>query len=95
MKSQHAQCASLIRSDLKKEFKDIKFKVVTSKWANGTSIDISWNGPFPSEQQVCDVVDKYQTYRGMDALDNTSWNIIEGLPQVDFIHLRQNKNIDI
>lgn len=95
MKSEHAQCASLIRSDLKNEFKNIKFRVTTSKYANGTSINISWNGLFPTEQQVYDIVSKYQTYQGIDALDNTSWNFIDGLPQVSFIHLSQKKNIDI
>lgn len=87
MTNQHVLCAKEIRTILKKNFESVKFNVRSKKHANCSEILIKWHSMNPSKQQVSNLIQKYQRYKGKDVLDNTSWDYIDDIPQVDYIGL--------
>jgi hypothetical protein len=54
-----ADQAKLIRSDLKKYFPDIKFKVHSKSYSGGASINISWTDG-PSEEKINEIINQYE-----------------------------------
>jgi hypothetical protein len=59
--------AKNIRQELKRAFPGVKFRVKTSRFAGGDSIDVRWTDG-PNSKQVEEIVDKYKagSYNGMD-----------------------------
>ena len=80
-----AKAAQAIRSELKKAFPEIKFRVRSSNYAGGDSVRIVWsNGP--TSDSVEEITAKYQYghFDGMVDMYEYS-NNIEGLPQARFV----------
>jgi len=80
-----AKTAKAIRAELKKAFPSTKFRVRSSNFAGGDSVDINWvNGP--TGDSVEEITAKYQYghFDGMYDIYEYS-NNIEGLPQAKFV----------
>ena len=89
MISEHAKAAKMIRKVLKEKFSNTRFKVRSSIYSGGDSVDISWvDGP--SEDEVDRIVGKYQEghFDGMEDLYKYD-NKIEGIPQVTFVQCQR------
>lgn len=54
-KTAHAQCASLIRKDLRKLFKGIRFKVSSIEFTSGATVSVYWTDG-PTEADVHNIV---------------------------------------
>lgn len=80
-----AQCAAVIRKELKANFPTQKFTVQSENYTGGDSVRIKWVDGV-TEKAVKDIVDKYQYghFNGMEDMYEHS-NQIEGLPQVKFV----------
>jgi len=80
-----AKAAKAIRSELKKAFPEIKFRVRSSNYAGGDSVRIVWNNG-PTSDSVENITDKYQ-YGHFDGMVDmyVCTNNIEGLPQARFV----------
>lgn len=62
-----AQCAKLIRKDLKKAFPTTKFRVVSSNYSMGDSVNVYWtDGPTGAEVEKITVEYKDGSFNGMD-----------------------------
>ena len=59
MKTQSALCARDVKQLLKKEYPTIDFSVRSDNFANGNSVDVSWNLG-PTSDEVDKLVSKYQ-----------------------------------
>ena len=80
-----AKAAKAIRSELKKAFPSIKFRVRSSNYAGGNSVDIGWtNGP--TSDSVEEITAKYQYghFDGMVDMYEYS-NSREDIPQARFV----------
>jgi hypothetical protein len=84
-KSQSAQAASLIKSELKKAFPEIKFSVISKIFSMGNAVRIHWTNGV-SVDEVEKITNKYQYghFDGMTDMYENS-NVIEGLPQAKFV----------
>lgn len=80
-----ALCAKAVRAELKANFPTIKFKVTSSNFSMGNSVDVKWtNGP--SSKQVDQVIKKYQYghFDGMiDCYEHS--NTRDDIPQAKFV----------
>ena len=86
--------AKCIRADLKKAFPKIKFRVRTSYYAGGNSIDISWtNGPTGNAVDV--IVKKYQ-YGTFDSMTDCA-GYVEGFtgPGAKHVFVQRTVSEDI
>ena len=80
-----AQAAKLIRGILKENFPTTKFKVTSSNYSMGDSVDVKWFNGVTSEA-VKKVINHFQYghFDGMiDCYENS--NTIEGLPQTKYL----------
>jgi hypothetical protein len=91
MPSEAALCAKAIRKELKENFKGTKFRVTSEHQGTYSKVSIEWEGPGPSEEEVDKVVDRYGTFKGWDALDNSTYVRDESIPQVQFVSLHHKK----
>jgi hypothetical protein len=81
----HVKAAVLIRKELKSAFPTIKFRVISSSFSMGDSVDIFWdNGP--SRDAVRKITRKYQ-YGHFDSMTDCyeNSNCREDLPQSKFV----------
>jgi hypothetical protein len=85
MTSTHANCAKMIRQDLKKAFPNNKFSVTSEIYSMGSSVRINWVDGVTSKQ-VESIVDKYQYghFDGMKDLYENS-NSRDDIPQVKYV----------
>lgn len=84
-RSTHAAAAQAIRQDLKKAFPGVKFRVRSSSFSMGNSVDVDWtDGPTGSE--VDRIIGRYQYghFDGMQDLYEYS-NRRNDLPQAKFV----------
>jgi hypothetical protein len=81
----HAECAKMIRKELKNSFPEIKFSVRSSAFSMCTSVDIEWTDG-PASCQVDEVVKKYQ-YGHFDGMNDTYEysNLRDDLTQVKYV----------
>ena len=93
--SNHAHAAKLIRLDLKEAFPSITFKVKSSSFSGGSSVDIYWSDG-PTTSQVDSIVNKYK-YGSFDAMQDLYeiTNIRKDIPQVKYVlaHRKLSKEI--
>jgi len=85
-----AQCAKVIRQELKVKFPSVKFRIRSSNFSGGNSVDIDWeNGP--TYDMINDITSKYQygNFNGMiDMYEHN--NDREDIPQVKFVMCQRN-----
>lgn len=84
-KSTHAAAAQAIRQDLKKAFPGVKFKVRSSSFSMGNSVDVDWiDGP--TRDEVNRIIGRYQYghFDGMQDLYEYS-NRRNDLPQAKYV----------
>jgi len=95
MKSTQAQVASLIRKELKQAFPTITFKIKSSSFAGGNSVDITWeNGP--TRDEVDTIVSKYE-YSSFDPMHDFCeiTNHRDDIPQVKFVQTQRYLSDDL
>lgn len=85
-----AQCAKLIRAELKQNFPNIKFSVRSSNFSMGNAIDIRYSGNV-AEEDVEKLVAKYEygRYDGMQDMYEIN-NRRNDIPQAKYICVYQN-----
>lgn len=90
MKTEAAQCAALIRKDLKTAFPLITFTVRSSNFSMGDSVDIGYKDGVPCKD-VEAIVNKYQYghFNGMEDIYETS-DRVKGLPQAKFVMVQRD-----
>ena len=89
MKTESARTAKAIRKELKKNFPDVKFKVRSSIYSGGNSVDIFWTDG-PSERAVDKVVGKYQEGHDNNVEDLYEYdNRRSDIPQVTFVQCQR------
>ena len=73
MKTEAAECAKAIRTELKSIWPRVKFTVKSRNFAGGNAVDISWEFG-PTSKQVEKITDKYQhgSFDGMTDCYNYS-----------------------
>ena len=82
--SSHANCAKAIRTELKKLIPNVKFSVTSDSFANGNSVNVSWqNGP--TTKQIDDIVNKYAYGRFDSMTDYAFSEYTEGLAQAKYV----------
>lgn len=83
--STHAEAAKSVKTELKKAFPNVKFKVSSKTYSSGNSLRASWvDGP--TTKEVNKIMDKYQYghFDGMtDCYDMT--NCRNDIPQVKYV----------
>ncbi len=91
----HAQCAKAIRQELAKAFPETTFKVTSSSFAGGNSVDTRWNNG-PTENQVYDLIGKYQ-YGSFDSMQDLyeHSNNRNDIPQVRFVQTCRDISKDL
>ena len=84
-----AQVAKLIRQDLKKTFPGTKFRVKSSNFSMGDSVDVYWEDGVPDEL-VKKRIKKYQYghFDGMQDLYEYS-NTRDDIPQAKYVHTQR------
>lgn len=89
-KSSAANCALAIREELKKAFKGVKFKVTSSNFAGGNSVNVSWTDG-PTERAVKEYTSKYQygKFNGMEDIYEYT-NSREDIAQAKYISENRN-----
>lgn len=90
MKTIAAQTASAIRKELRDKYPNIKFRVRSSNFAGGNSVDIEWTDG-PKEDDVQKITNKYQYghFNGMIDMYEFS-NSRDDIPQAKFVHTQRN-----
>jgi hypothetical protein len=80
----------MIRSDLKAKFPSMKFRVTSSSFAGGDSVDIRWTDG-PTRKEVESVVKKYQygDFDGMTDCYNYN-NADESIPQSKYVQCQRD-----
>lgn len=84
-KSEHAAAAQAIRQDLKKAFPGVKFKVRSSSFSMGNSVDVDWiDGP--TRDEVNRIIGRYQYghFDGMQDLYEYT-NRRDDIPQAKYV----------
>jgi len=86
MKTQAALCARDIKQVLKKKYPSIKFRVKSDNFANGNSVDISWNLG-PTSDDIDKLIKGYQYghFDGMIDMYEHS-NVRDDMHQAKFVH---------
>lgn len=88
--STHAQCAKLIRQELKKAYPQIKFKVTSEHYAGGNSVDIYYDDGV-NKSKIDELVSKFMYGEFNSEDDSYSYNNVrEDIPQVKFISVTRN-----
>lgn len=84
-KSEHAAAAQAIRQDLKKAFPGVKFRVRSSSFSMGNSVDVDWTDG-PTRSEVNRIIGRYQYghFDGMQDLYEYS-NRRNDLPQAKYV----------
>lgn len=85
-----AQAAKMIKSELKKAFPSVVFRVVSDNYSMGDAVRISWVDGVTTEQ-VNDIARKYQygSFDGMtDSYEYT--NNRDDIPQTKYVQLARN-----
>ena len=84
-----ARCAKLIREDLKKAFPQIKFKVTSSNYSMGNSVDIDYTDGVESDK-IKAIILKYEDgyFNGMDDSYNHYKNP-DNIPRAKYIHVNR------
>lgn len=84
-KSSHAAAAQAIRQDLKKAFPGVKFRVRSSSFSMGNSVDVDWTDG-PTRDDVNRIIGRYQYghFDGMQDLYEYS-NRRNDLPQAKYV----------
>lgn len=82
----HALAAKKIKAELKKAFPSTKFRVVSSSYSMGTSVDVHW-ADGPTQKEVEKISKKYQ-YGHFDGMSDTYEmdNKNANLPQAKYVH---------
>lgn len=95
MKSTVAQCAALIRADLKSLYPGVKFSVTSESFSMGNSVNVSYTDG-PTIKDVESHIKKYQYghFNGMEDMYETS-NRIEGLAQTKYLTVSRNMSPEI
>jgi len=85
MKTQSALCARDVKQLLKKEYPTIQFSIRSDNFANGNSVDISWNLG-PTTDDIEKLVSKFQYghFDGMIDMYEHS-NMRDDIPQAKFV----------
>lgn len=85
VKSTHAAAAQAIRQDLKKAFPGVKFRVRSSSFSMGNSVDVDWTDG-PTRSEVDRIIGRYQYghFDGMQDLYEYS-NRRDDLPQAKYV----------
>lgn len=94
MKSTAAQCSKMVKGILKAAFPTTKFSVRSSYFANGNSVDITWNlGPVT--KRVEELVNEFQYghFDGMIDLYKMS-NRRDNIPQAKFVSCHREHKSD-
>lgn len=89
MKSKQAECAKLIRKELKENFPRTRFSVRSRSASCVTAVDIDWHDG-PTTAQVEEVVGKYEYghFDGMRDIYEMS-NTRDDIPQVKFVQVHR------
>jgi hypothetical protein len=84
--STHAKTAKAVRTELKQNWPNVKFKVASRSFANGNSVDIGVPRGFIQRDVLCELVRKYQ-YGTTDAMTDSydMSNVRNDIPQVKFV----------
>lgn len=84
-KTTHAAAAQAIRQDLKKAFPGVKFRVRSSSFSMGNSVDVDWTDG-PTRDEVNRIIGRYQYghFDGMQDLYESS-NRRNDLPQAKYV----------
>jgi hypothetical protein len=89
MKTQSALCAKAIKTELKKEYPNIKFSVSSENFSMGNAVNIRYTDG-PTTKEIEAITDKYQYghFDGMtDMYENT--NRRDDLPQAKFVSVNR------
>lgn len=88
-KSEVAQCASLIRQDLKKNFPNIKFRVQSQSYTGGNSIRVRYENAIPTDA-IEKLLAKYEDgkFDGMTDCYNYDKNP-ENLPRTKYLFVER------
>jgi len=88
-RSEVAQCATLIRQDLKKNFPNIKFRVQSQSYTGGNSIRVKYENAIPTEA-IENLLAKYQDghFDGMTDCYNYDKNP-ENLPRTKYLFVER------
>lgn len=86
----HAETAKVIRLELKLHFPTTKFKVNSSTFSGGNSVDITWTDG-PTYDQVMEISQKYE-YGSFNAMNDMyeHTNSRKDIPQVKYVQARRN-----
>lgn len=89
MKSTVAQCAALVRKDLKALFPNIKFRVTSDNYSGGDSVNVSYTDALPAKQ-IEAAIKKYQ-YGRFDSMTDMyeMTNSLDGVPQTKYLFVRR------
>lgn len=80
-----AQCAKLIRQELKTAFPDIKFRVHSENYSGGDAVNIYWTDG-PLHDSIDAIVSKYQYGNFNSSIDLYEYsNKITDLPQAKYV----------
>lgn len=87
-----ALTAKAIRKELKEKFPNVKFRVISETYSMGDSVNVIFTDPTIKHGEVWDLCKKYQ-YGHFDSMCDMyeNDNVIEGLPQVKFVTVRQSR----
>jgi len=90
-----AETAKAIKKELKAKFPEIKFSIRSNNFANGNSVDISYQNGVPQDE-VEKIVRKYQYghFDGMIDLYEMS-NSREDIPQAKYVQVSRTISEDI
>ena len=90
MKTEAAQCAAMIRKELKQAFPNVKFSVTSDTFSMGDAVRIRWEDG-PKVEAVDAITGKYQYghFDGMiDMYENS--NCRSDIPQVKYVQTNRN-----
>lgn len=90
MKTESAQCAKIIKKELKMKYPNIKFSVNSSNFAGGNSVNISYNDAIPSSE-IEKIINKYKDgqFDGMTDCYNYSPNPLN-IPRAKYISVNRH-----
>lgn len=94
-KTQVALCAAAIRSELKAKFPQTKFKVTSSNYSMGDSVDVSW-GDGAAENEVKQILEKYQygSFNGMEDMYEST-NRRDDISQTKYLFCKRKVSDEI